>query len=404
MKRQVRKREAGDRSEQVACACGEEACEDILASPRRDTITSALSELRKGIALDKCRKCGCMNDALDNLKSLVTSLGDGYVLDSLEIVESWLKQMQPIEYSCLGCKHCHGAIATNFLSEDDTLPEHLKPLSCGFLISKKSWPQVAGDYYVLCRDQDCPVAVSTLGSSELADKLAKIKPTGLCIVGKTETENIGIDKIIKNIISNHSIRYLIVAGTDPTGHFSGRTLLSLWENGVDRNMRVIGSSGRRPVLRNVTLEEVEAFRTQIEIVDMIGCESQEEVAERISRLATHISSSSSSEKWTEKQRSAIVPQPPIVRAEESTKIEMDKTGYLVIIPQPDRGIIIAEHYSYDNSLIGAAEGKDAKSICSAVVKKGWVSQLAHATYLGRELAKAELSMKLGFRYLQDHED
>lgn len=95
-----------------------------------------------------------------------------------------------------------------------------------------------------------------------------LKPDGLSIVGKTETENIGIEKIIKNVLALPSIKYLILCGKDTEGHYSGNTLVSLVKNGVDLNKRVIESKGKKPVLSNITKEEVDAFRNQIEIIDM----------------------------------------------------------------------------------------------------------------------------------------
>ena len=62
---------------------------------------------------------------------------------------------------------------------------------------------------------------------QLADELARRTPPGLAIVGKTETENIGIDKLIKNVISSSTLRYLILAGTESDGHLVGQTLLAL---------------------------------------------------------------------------------------------------------------------------------------------------------------------------------
>ena len=123
--------------------------------------------------------------------------------------------------------------------------------------SSAAWPPAAGEYFVLPENRSCHVAVSTLASIPLAEELARLAPKGLCIVGKTETENIGIDKVIKNTITNPSIHCLIVAGRDSEGHRSGATLLSLCERGVDERMRVIGSPGRKPVLKNVTRKEVE---------------------------------------------------------------------------------------------------------------------------------------------------
>lgn len=48
-------------------------------------------------------------------------------------------------------------------------------------------------------------------------------------------------------------------------------------------------------------------------------------------------------------------------------------------------------------------GDDAKSISDTIIKNNLVSRLDHATYLGRELEKAEIALKLGKNYVQDSE-
>jgi tetrahydromethanopterin S-methyltransferase subunit A len=92
---------------------------------------------------------------------------------------------------------------------------------------------------------------------------------------------------------------------------------------------------------------------------------------------------------------------PVMQAKEPTTVEMDKAGYFVIIPQPAKGTIAVEHYTYDNRLLRVIEGKEARSIYWTMIDNGWVTQLSHAAYLGKELTKAELSIKLGFPYIQD---
>ena len=62
---------------------------------------------------------------------------------------------------------------------------------------------------------------------------------------------------------------------------------------------------------------------------------------------------------------------------------------------------MVEHYSNDNRLLRIIEGKDAVSLYRTIVANGWVTQLSHAAYLGKELDRAELSMKLDFKYVQD---
>jgi tetrahydromethanopterin S-methyltransferase subunit A len=342
-----------------------------------------------------------MKESLESLQTSLSSLQVEISSDLLANTKHWLKQMEPIEYACLGCEYCFPAVAMSVFHK--ALPEigKTQPLSCAFEVSEQNWPPVAGEYYAFCDGAGCPVGVSTLASVELAERLAHVRPIGLCIVGKTETENIGIDKIVKNTVTNPTIRFLLLAGKDSKGHQSGRTLLALEENGVDENMKVIGSPGRRPLLRNVTREEVEAFRKQVEVVDMIGCENEERIVERIEELSQRFGSSCSSKETGQITRPVRPLEVPIIHAEEPIKVKMDKAGYFVILPQPEKQTIVVEHYSYDNTLQRVIEGKDARSIYWTIIRNGWVTQLSHAAYLGKELAKAELSIKLGVKYIQD---
>ena len=87
---------------------------------------------------------------------------------------------------------------------------------------------------------------------------------------KVETENIGIEKIVKNILSNKAIRFLICCGNEPPKHLTGATWLALFTNGIDSNKNIIGSPGMRPNLPNTSPEEVDEFRQRITPVDLIG--------------------------------------------------------------------------------------------------------------------------------------
>ncbi len=367
---------------------------------KEEQINKIINELQKGMSLEKCKKCGCMKDTLENILSSLPLHVTKESLDLFEKIKEWLEKMEPIEYSCLGCKYCYPASAMNTFTE--IFPEVSSRLSgCSFEIKENIWPSVPGEYFAFCEGKSCPVAVSTLASVELAERLAKIRPPELCIVGKTETENIGIDKIIKNTITNPTIRVLLLAGKDPEGHYSGKTLLALWENGVDERMRVIDAPGKHPVLRNVSKEEIEIFRNQIKIVDMIGCEDEVVIIKKIKELSRKITSSCRCDSQEIEFKPTQVMTVPVIKAQKPDRVEMDRAGYFVIIPQREKKIIIVEHYSYENKLLRIIEGKDAKSIYHTVIKNGWVTQLSHAAYLGKELIKAELSIKFGFKYIQD---
>ncbi len=93
--------------------------------------------------------------------------------------------------------------------------------------------------------------------------------------------------------------------------------------------------------------------------------------------------------------------PQVIAAEPGNTVVMDKAGYFVIVPLVDKQLIIVEHYAYDDTLLRTIEGTNARAVYTTIVSNGWVSELSHAAYLGKELAKAELSLQHGFKYVQD---
>lgn len=362
-------------------------------------IEQVIDGLEAGMELAKCRQCGCMQDTLDQLEPALASFPASESQQLLAKIESWKQQMKTVRYSCLGCEHCYPAVAQNrFL---DAYPVvQLADLSCDFTVDAAIWPPVVGEYFVL--DRRAPVAVSTLANIELAEKLADQDVPGLAIVGKTETENIGIDKIVKNVIANPAIRYLIVAGVDPLGHQSGKTLLALGKSGINKDGRVIGSPGKQAVLRNVSREEVENFRSQVEVVDMIGCEASALIVSKVRELCERDTVSCGCDSCGAQIPVVALSSNVVAKVEASGQpVKLDRAGYFVIFPLSERGVISVEHYSYDNELLHTIEGEDAQTIYRAIIDRGWVSELSHAAYLGRELSKAELSMQYRFKYIQD---
>jgi tetrahydromethanopterin S-methyltransferase subunit A len=358
------------------------------------------AELDAGIALPKCQKCGCMESALKNLAAVLPTIGTDDASALAENISVSLKKMRPIQYACLGCEYCYPAVAQNALSlAFPALSQATADLSCEFRVHDEGWPSVVGEYFVL--DPATPVAVSTLASIQLAEELAHRKPSGLAIVGKTETENIGIDKVIKNVVTSPTLRYLIVVGTDSKGHFAGQTLLALAENGIDEQGHVIGSTGKRPLLRNVSTPEIQAFREQVQVVDMIGCENPDEISARIEELSQQATTPCGCSECGGKSPISISTTPKIIATEPSEIVKMDKAGYFVIVPLADKGVINVEHYAYDNALLRVIEGTTARAIYNTIIDSGWVTELSHAAYLGQELVKAELSLQHGFKYVQD---
>jgi tetrahydromethanopterin S-methyltransferase subunit A len=121
------------------------------------------------------------------------------------------------------------------------------------------------------------LAICTLGSIHLLEEISNsILMDKVAIAGRLLSENRGIDAIISFILANPSIRRIILCGQDVKGHRSGQALLSLYKNGVDRTGRIVGALGPYPIIRSLS-RDVEAFRKQIEIVDMTGTTAIEKI-------------------------------------------------------------------------------------------------------------------------------
>jgi len=94
--------------------------------------------------------------------------------------------------------------------------------------------------------------------------------TGAALSGTLQTENIGIEKIVCNIVANPNIRYLIVCGEDVEGHNTGTAIKALVDNGIDERRTIIGSQAKTPYLFNIPLEAISRFRDQLTLIDLIG--------------------------------------------------------------------------------------------------------------------------------------
>jgi len=140
------------------------------------------------------------------------------------------------------------------------------------------WPLVTGDYEV--GDPQSCVAISSNGSYFHIEHLK-----GIAIQGPDKTENIGLEKMITNIISNPNIRFLILGGAEVPGHISGGSMKALVENGIDADThKIMGTPGAIPFIENVPPEAVARFRDQIEIIDMIGVEDYGQLNAKVKEL------------------------------------------------------------------------------------------------------------------------
>jgi tetrahydromethanopterin S-methyltransferase subunit A len=92
--------------------------------------------------------------------------------------------------------------------------------------------------------------------------------SGAAISGTLQTPNIGLEKMICNIVANPNIRYLVLGGPESDGHKTGDALKALFSHGVDAQRRIIKTEAPFPSLYNISLEAIERFRKQVTLIDL----------------------------------------------------------------------------------------------------------------------------------------
>lgn len=347
-------------------------------------------QLAQAVAAAKCHGCGCLVHTIEALERAAPQ-----VSELTPILDAARRTLVPKKYDCLGCDVCFPAVAANALAQ--AFPD---AMSAGALCpteapqERAGWPPLPGDYTVV--RYGASVAVCALNSEDLAKALAQSAPEGLAIVGTMHTENLGIERVIRNLLTNPNIRFLVLCGDDTRqliGHLPGQSMESLFANGLDETQRIVGAKGKRPFLKNISREHVRAFVAQVQLVSMIGECDVARIAEAIvdchaqglPAIATSVTETSVE----------------TVLAKEPQFYKSDPAGFFVIYPDRRTSALVVEHYTNAGVLDAVITGATPTAAYAEIVKRGLVSQLDHAAYLGRELATAERSLRTGEPYVQD---
>ncbi len=106
----------------------------------------------------------------------------------------------------------------------------------------------------------------------------------VAIYGSLKTENIGVEKIVANVISNPFIRYLLVCGKDIRGHRSGSSLVALHKHGIDKHHKIIDAPGAIPYIENISEEAITRFQQQTTLVDMRDVTDAKSINTKIAEL------------------------------------------------------------------------------------------------------------------------
>ena len=88
--------------------------------------------------------------------------------------------------------------------------------------------------------------------------------------------------------------------------------------------------------------------------------------------------------------------------------KMDPKGYFLIEVDKKKKILQVGYCKFTrlgnspiNDMVAVIKGKTAIEIVNTLIREKFISTLQHAADMGIELHKAELSLKYGFKYIQD---
>ena len=90
--------------------------------------------------------------------------------------------------------------------------------------------------------------------------------------------------------------------------------------------------------------------------------------------------------------------------------KMDPKGYFLITLDNKKNFIKVGYCKFSklgnppiHNMVAVVKGKTAIEIVNTLIKEKFISTLQHAADMGIELHKAELSLRYGFKYIQDRE-
>jgi tetrahydromethanopterin S-methyltransferase subunit A len=252
------------------------------------------------------------------------------------------------------------------------------------------WPIVSGRYVV--GNPDRSVAVCTLASSDLVDQIGRREE--VAIVGRLYTLNLGLEKLVWNVVANPAIRFLLLCGEDTASHLS-QGIIQLHTQGFDTDHRIPDVQGYQPFVHNLTAAEVAAFQQHVELVPLIG----ETNVETILATARQLESRTPGP-WGAGVRHPF-PEPLAATRNRMGDIRLDPLGLFLVGIRRESGEIVVDHYSADRRYLGAVVGTDAEAICHTLVREGLISELSHGAYIGRELTKAEEALRWDLEFEQD---
>ncbi|HZR99468.1 MAG TPA: DUF4346 domain-containing protein [Chloroflexota bacterium] len=265
-------------------------------------------------------------------------------------------------------------------------------------------------------DPASPVGLCTLWTRQ--ERILRGVPRELYAVCGNLYSLWGISLLIRGVLARPTLRYLVVCGVDYAD--TGRALVALAAQGLASDGTLPGTAAR--LADDIDAAAIGHFRQQVSVVDLRGCTDAARVAAAIQALPPPPPLGAA-------PAAVIVPAgwtpPPLTppgAAEPPPRSPGSEPPAAVARPspaapaaggfQPDPlgnfliavggGEIVAAHATTTGGPTGERfAGRTAAAVYGAILAAGLVSRLDHAAYLGAELARAEVALRLGIPYRQD---
>jgi len=259
-----------------------------------------------------------------------------------------------------------------------------------------SWPFVAGRYHVL--DATAPVVVVMADDAALAEDLASLASRGLCMLSPQCRNASDIEKLISNVAANLAVHDVLLVGSEGEHPAATEALAAILSGGQADSQPAAAMVAA--VRAKFDAAFLSALQKQIKVADMRGSREVDKILAKVAELAADAQRPNTGFRASSHD-DALGVERVIAATNTAYDLQADKAGGYVV--RLENGRIVVEHHNSKQELLRIIEGQTAKDLCVTLIRNGWVSRLDHATYLGRELTKAELALRAGRRYVQDAE-
>src|SRR5712692_699106 len=107
-----------------------------------------------------------------------------------------------------------------------------------------------------------PIGICTLWAP-VKRLLSDLGEREYCLAGNLYSRD-GVNYILRNVLANPHIRYIIVCGPDRSG--SGETLFKLWQYGIDENHQILHDLGK--VEDEIEKWAIDLCRENVRLIDL----------------------------------------------------------------------------------------------------------------------------------------